>query len=104
MVAPDSASFADVLERFRKAAGLTQEELAQRAQLSRNAINALERGARQSPRKDTVALLASALALLDEQRPRTLGRAARRTPGGGAPRPNANNLHVTCLRRIFPCL
>lgn len=66
-MAPDSASFADVLKRFRKAAGFTQEELAQRAQLSRNAIAALERGARQTPRRDTVALLAAALGLSDEQ-------------------------------------
>lgn len=63
----DSAPFGDMLKRYRKAAGLTQEELAERAHLSRNAINALERGARQSPRKDTVALLATALALSNEE-------------------------------------
>jgi predicted ATPase/transcriptional regulator with XRE-family HTH domain len=68
VMAPDSTSFAEVLKRFRKTAGLTQEELADRAHLSRNAITALERGTRQSPHKDTVALLASALALSDEQR------------------------------------
>jgi predicted ATPase/transcriptional regulator with XRE-family HTH domain len=66
-MAPDSASFGDVLKRYRKAAGLTQEELAQRAKLSRNAITTLERGVRQSPRRDTIALLATALALSDEQ-------------------------------------
>ena len=63
----DSAPFSEVLKHFRKAAGLTQEELAERAQLSRNAINALERGVRHSPRKDTVALLARALALSEEE-------------------------------------
>jgi predicted ATPase/transcriptional regulator with XRE-family HTH domain len=66
-------AFGDMLKRLRKAAGLTQEELAERAHLSRNAINALERGARQSPRKDTVALLATALALSDEQHSALLG-------------------------------
>ena len=66
-MAPDSASFGDVLKRFRTAAGLTQEELAERAHLSRKAISALERGERQSPRKDTVAMLAGALALSEEE-------------------------------------
>ena len=62
-----SAPFSEVLKRYRKAAALTQEELAERAGLSRNAISALERGSRHSPRKDTVVLLATALALSDEE-------------------------------------
>ncbi|HEV2459644.1 MAG TPA: helix-turn-helix domain-containing protein, partial [Ktedonobacterales bacterium] len=72
-----AAAFGEVLKRLRRAAGLTQEELAERAHLSRNAINALERGARQSPRKDTVALLAGALALSDEEHAALLAAARR---------------------------
>jgi DNA-binding XRE family transcriptional regulator len=73
-----SWTFADLLRRYRLAAGLTQEELAERAHLSRNAISALERGERQSSRKDTVALLAAALALSDEERSDLLAAARRR--------------------------
>ena len=72
-----SAPFGDVLARYRKAAGLTQEELAERARLSRNAISALERGSRQSPRRDTVVLLAAALELADEERSQLLVAARR---------------------------
>jgi predicted ATPase/transcriptional regulator with XRE-family HTH domain len=62
-----SQSFADLLRRYRSAAGLTQEELAERAHLSRKAISALERGDRLTPRRDTVALLTGALGLSDEE-------------------------------------
>jgi len=68
--------FADALKRYRQAAGLTQEALAERAGLSREAISALERGARQSPHKDTVQLLAAALRLADAERA-ALAAAAR---------------------------
>src|SRR5215467_9199727 len=70
-----SRNFADLLKHYRVAAGLTQEELAERAHLSRNAISALERGARQSPRKDTVALVASALGLSEEEHAELLAAA-----------------------------
>src|SRR5262245_44199035 len=63
-----SFSFAAALKHFRRAAGLTQEGLAERAGLSRGAVSTLERGERQAPRKDTVAMLAEGLALADEDR------------------------------------
>ena len=53
---------------FRKAANLTQEELAEQAGLSRRGINDLERGARLTPRRDTTELLADALGLVGEDR------------------------------------
>jgi predicted ATPase/class 3 adenylate cyclase len=59
--------FGELLHRHRQAAGLTQAELAERACLSRRGINDLERGVRQTPRKDTVALLAQALGLSDAE-------------------------------------
>ncbi len=58
-----SPSFADVLRRFRIAAGLSQEALAERAGLSARAISDLERGARRTPYRETVRLLAGALGL-----------------------------------------
>ena len=57
------ASFADLLQRYRRAAGLTQEELAERAHLSVRGISNLERGVRRLPQRGTITLLAEALAL-----------------------------------------
>jgi transcriptional regulator with XRE-family HTH domain len=69
MASPSSSlSFGDLLRRYRLAAGLTQEDLAERAHLSIDAIGTLERGARQTPRKDTVALLVAALGLAGQER------------------------------------
>lgn len=62
------STFADLLRRYRQAAGLTQEELAERARLSVQAIGALERGDRRAPRKETVGLLAEALSLTESER------------------------------------
>src|SRR5713226_1580749 len=54
--------FATLLRRYRQAAGLTQEALAERAHLSARAVSDLERGLTQRPRRDTLSLLAEALA------------------------------------------
>ena len=77
--------FADVLRRYRIAAGLTQEELAERSGLSARGISDLERGARVRPRRDTVEMLASALALVEHQRATLLDAARSRSPGDTAP-------------------
>ncbi len=55
--------FGELLRRHRRAAGLSQEDLARRAGLSVDAIAALERGRRRAPRQLTVRLLADALGL-----------------------------------------
>jgi transcriptional regulator with XRE-family HTH domain len=52
--------FAQALRRCRLAAGLSQEELAERAGLSVDGVSALERGHRTSPRPAAVRLLADA--------------------------------------------
>src|SRR5437764_8045984 len=56
-------AFGALLKRYRQAAGLTQEALAEQAGLSTRAISDLERGLKLRPHKDTVALLATALPL-----------------------------------------
>ena len=56
------------MRRYRLAAGLSQDALAERARVSSAAISALERGQRRTPHPDTRALLAGALALDAEQR------------------------------------
>jgi predicted ATPase/DNA-binding XRE family transcriptional regulator len=58
-----SASFGERLRDHRRAAGLTQEELAERAGVSPRSISELERGGAHVPRRDTVGLLARALGL-----------------------------------------
>lgn len=60
--------FGPLLRRYRAAAGLTQEELAERAGLSTRAISDLERGVKRAPRRETIELLADALALTAQKR------------------------------------
>jgi DNA-binding CsgD family transcriptional regulator/transcriptional regulator with XRE-family HTH domain/tetratricopeptide (TPR) repeat protein len=79
-------SFGDLLRRARRAAGLSQEQLAERAGVSARGISDLERGVIRTPRKDTLALIAEALALPVEERRRWKAlreHAARARPGGG---------------------
>ena len=59
----DPTPFATLLLRYRAAAHLTQEQLGARAGLSSDAIAALERGKRRTPRTATVERLAEALGL-----------------------------------------
>jgi predicted ATPase/DNA-binding XRE family transcriptional regulator len=75
--AADSTSFADLLRGHRLAAGLTQQELAERSGISVQAVSALERGWRRSPHRDTISLLASCLRL-DEADRAAFAAAARR--------------------------
>lgn len=63
-----SSEFGILLRRYRIAAGLSQEALAERARMSSDGISALERGHRRTPQRETLALLLGALALDDEQR------------------------------------
>src|SRR5215831_12030634 len=69
MSGADGAStpgFGALLRRYRLEAGLSQEELAERAGMSSKAIGALERGDRQRPYPATVRRLADALGLAGE--------------------------------------
>src|SRR5687768_5282537 len=68
-------SFGDLLRRLRSAAALSQEELAERAGLSRRGISDLERGLSQAPRLETVRLLADALGLGEADRTSLLAAA-----------------------------
>jgi predicted ATPase/transcriptional regulator with XRE-family HTH domain len=71
------SNFGKLLRRYRLAAGLSQEALAERAKLSVDGVSALERGHRRSPQRETLALLAGALALDAKQRLELEAAAAR---------------------------
>ena len=63
-----SPGFGELLRRYRVAAGLTQEALADKAGLSVRGLSDLERGLRQSPHPESVQRLADALRLRREDR------------------------------------
>lgn len=73
--AEDAVSFGRLLRRLRLTAGLTQESLAERAQLSERAVRALEGGNGRRPRLQTVRLLATALGIDDPTQARMLNAA-----------------------------
>jgi predicted ATPase/transcriptional regulator with XRE-family HTH domain len=75
--------FGTLLRRYRIAAGLSQEALAERAGLGANTIASLERGRRTAPRLTTTGLLADALGLAPDDRATLLAAAV----GTQAPSP-----------------
>ena len=79
-MAVESSAFGEVLRQLRLEAGLTQEELAERAGLSTRGLSDLERGLRRTPRLGTVRLLADALRLPGAQRDRLLASRQARCP------------------------
>src|SRR2546421_600157 len=68
MDATERRPFGALLRAYRVAAGLSQEELAERARLSQRTISDLERGVTTAPYRDTVAQLADALELAASDR------------------------------------
>ncbi|HUG17258.1 MAG TPA: helix-turn-helix domain-containing protein, partial [Thermomicrobiales bacterium] len=85
MTAGADDGFGDLLRRARRAAGHSQEELAERAGISARAISDLERGVNRVPRRDTLELIADALDLpKDERRRWERARRTMATQGGQA--------------------
>src|SRR6266702_4350997 len=85
----EPSPFGTLLAHYRAAAGLTQEELAERAGLSRRGISDLERGERRLPHPATTRRLAEALSLDQAQlatllqatrQPSTVGLSSRSSP------------------------
>jgi predicted ATPase/DNA-binding XRE family transcriptional regulator len=70
-------AFGSLLRHLRRAAGMSQEELAERARISSESIGALERGTRRSPYRQTIALIAAALDLSAEDRAKLEDAAGR---------------------------
>src|SRR5580700_9901515 len=92
--------FGALLRQFRLDAGMTQQDLAERAKLSVEAISLLERGARTRPRRETVTLLGLALALPPEHQA-LLGRAVG-IPHPERQRESRESLNQSLLRVIYP--
>jgi tetratricopeptide (TPR) repeat protein/transcriptional regulator with XRE-family HTH domain len=92
-VAEPEVSFAGLLRQLRAEARLTQEELAEAASLSLQAVAALERGIHRTAHKDTAVLLADGLGLPEQVR--TLFVAAAR---GKAPAADV----LTALQGMVP--
>jgi predicted ATPase/DNA-binding XRE family transcriptional regulator len=70
--------FGSLLRRYRRGAGLTQEQLAERAGVSARAISDLERGQKTTPQAATLRLLAEALELSPQDHSALLAAVPRR--------------------------
>jgi predicted ATPase/transcriptional regulator with XRE-family HTH domain/Tfp pilus assembly protein PilF len=82
------SAFGDLLQHYRRAARLTQRELAERAQVNRDTIRSLERGLSRAPRQETLALLIAALDLAPDEQAQ-LEAAARQQRFTSPPTPPA---------------
>jgi tetratricopeptide (TPR) repeat protein/transcriptional regulator with XRE-family HTH domain len=81
----NSEFFGAELRRLRERGRLTQEQLAEKAGLSVNAVSALERGERRRPYPSTVRALAAALGLDDDELRRLRAFVPRRDRRPGPP-------------------
>jgi transcriptional regulator with XRE-family HTH domain len=79
MAKQPAGGFAELLQRLRVRAGMTQDELAEAAGVSPRTVSDLERGINRTARKDTAGLLADAMALTGQEREQFLA-AARGKP------------------------
>ncbi|MEU4603782.1 helix-turn-helix domain-containing protein [Kribbella sp. NPDC023972] len=78
--AKDAAHFGMLLRSLRERAGLTQQELAERAEVTSHAISSLERGARTRPYPHTVRSLCDALGATESERAALIAAVPRRKP------------------------
>ncbi len=93
MDADRTLTFGMLLRRFRDARALTQEELAERAGLTPQAIGLLERGDRR-PQRYTVQKIADALGLSAEERAQFEGAARDASIERGLSAPHRDNLPI----------
>jgi predicted ATPase/transcriptional regulator with XRE-family HTH domain len=113
-MAASPSDFANTIRSFRLRAGLSQEELAERAGVSARAVSDMERGLRKSPRPETLRLLAEALALDADERsqffvaahsePEGIARTSPRDTTGRSGKSTANLLASRPLPRPLDAL
>jgi tetratricopeptide (TPR) repeat protein/transcriptional regulator with XRE-family HTH domain len=108
-----SQSFGGLLRRYRRAAGLTQEELAELSGLSARAIADIERGRTARPYRSSVRALAAALNLSADERelliragkPRGTDQGPASTPSALAnSHPNVENQTRVMPRQLPPAV
>ena len=102
MAEPPVVSFAVVLLHLRTSAGMTQEQLADRAGLSPRSISDLERGVHRTARQETIKLLVQAFGLTGSDQ-MAFEAAARGRPLAGeiaGPGPQAGG--VAAATRTLP--
>ena len=100
MEAAGRPHFGALLRQFRLDAGMTQQELAERAKLSVEAIGTLERGARTRPYRETVVLLGRALGLSPERE--ALLRSAVGIAHPDRQQERSETLNASLLRLVRP--
>src|SRR5918912_735873 len=81
--AMDDTGLGQLLRRFRRGAGLTQEELAERSGISARTVSDVERGLRDRVYRDTATRIAVALGMGPVDRAVFEAAARGRTPGSG---------------------
>jgi len=91
-------SFGDLLRRYRRDRGLTQQECAERAGIGVRTLRDLEQG-RARPQRATTELLAAALSLHDKARTGFLAAARREPVARAGESPPAVRLPPQAFRR-----
>ena len=99
---PPAASLAELLRTLRERAGLTQEELAERAGLTPHAISALERGARTRPYPHTIRALGDALRLTEVEKAQLRAAVPRRLPAAVAEEPDPSARPPSAVTGLRP--
>ena len=100
MAVSPEVSFAALLRKLRVDAGLTQEKLAEAAQLSYRSISDLERGINLAPRNETMRLLADALQLAGAAREAFETAARGYSPQSKEPAPGSVGGLATATRTL----
>ena len=83
MAKQPAGAFAELLQRLRISAGMTQDELAKAAEVSPRTVSDLERGINRTARKDTAELLATAMGLTGHEREQFLAAARGKPAAAG---------------------
>jgi tetratricopeptide (TPR) repeat protein/transcriptional regulator with XRE-family HTH domain len=94
--------FGRLLRQLRDQAGLTQDELAEAAQVSQRAVSDLERGINATARKDTALLLAAALGLDGPARDLFVAAARGRAPASNVLAAAAGAAGAAAASRTLP--
>jgi transcriptional regulator with XRE-family HTH domain/tetratricopeptide (TPR) repeat protein len=98
----DGQGFGARLRAGRQAAGLSQEELAERSGLSVRAVSNLERGRARWPHRETLRRLADALGLRDTARAEFIAAAGRRLAADTGAGPARGESHRADSGRLVP--